>query len=92
MRKFIITANGVLKYGDVNMHKDLLGEGESCIGGGLYEFDYIGCRLSLYGKSYDYGRPKWNWVDTLYVPEAFRDLTITYDDLPLPSHIKLHYM
>lgn len=91
MRKFIITSDGHLRYGDVNMHRDLLQPGDECIGGGTYEFDYINGRLCLSGKSYDYGRPKWDWIDTIIVPEVFRGLDITYDGIPLQHHITVRY-
>ena len=35
-QKFIITAAGYLRLGEVNMHKDLLQAGDVCLGGGLY--------------------------------------------------------
>ncbi len=85
MQKFVITSDNRLKYGDVNMHYQLLDAGESCIGGGMYEFDRLRNAMMLYGKSYDFGRPKWSWVDTLYVPESLRGLELYYEDLPV-SH------
>lgn len=47
MRKFIITGDGELRLGDVNMHKDLLRPGDTCVGGGYYELDYVNGRLLL---------------------------------------------
>ena len=65
--KFIITLDGVLRLGMVNLHKDLLQPGDQCIGGGYYRFDYIANRLLLDRASYDYGTPKWHLLDTLKV-------------------------
>ncbi len=79
--KFILTNTGYLRMGMVDMHKDLLLQGEYCYGGGYYEFDFIGNRLLLSGKSYDFGEPKWNWLDSLKVPLSYRGLAIVYCDV-----------
>lgn len=76
--KFIITDTGWLRLGMVNMHKDLLEPGEECLGGGYYEFDYLSSRLLLSGRSYDFGRPQWRWLDNLRVPKAYSGLRILY--------------
>lgn len=76
--KFIITTTDRLRLGMVRMHRDLLLPGEDCIGGGYYEFDYVGARLLLSGRSYDFGRPRWSWLDRLVVPRAFSGLRIVY--------------
>lgn len=60
--KFILTLDGHLRIGSVKMHKDLLQPGDTCIGGGFWEVDYLSRRLKLSGKSYDYGKPKWTFV------------------------------
>lgn len=91
MQKFIVTSDGRLKFGDVNMHKQLLAPGESCIGGGVYEFDYIGRRMLLSGKSYDFGRVQWGLVDTLLLPEILRGLDILYEDIPLAEFATVAY-
>ena len=79
--KFIITTGGYLRLGMVTLHRDLLMAHEDCLGGGFYEFDYVGNRLILSGKSFDYGPPRWGKIDTLYVPENFRGVPIIYGDL-----------
>lgn len=79
--KFIITSSGHLRLGMVTLHRDLLMPHEQCIGGGFYEFDYVGNRLLLSGKSFDYGTPRWNKVDVLMVPENLRGAAIVYRDL-----------
>ena len=39
-QKFVITQDGVLKFGKVYQHSDLLGWGEECpYGGGLWKID-----------------------------------------------------
>ncbi len=80
--KFILTNTGHLRLGMVEMHMDLLLPGEDCLGGGYYEFDYVGNRLILSGKSYDFGKPRWEKIDILKVPAAYRGLRIIY----VPDH------
>lgn len=89
MQKFIITSDGAFRFGDVSYHKDLLRPGEYCIGGGWYEFDYVGSAMRLYGKSYDFGRPKWADIDELRLPSSIAGLNITYEDLPLSDFVKI---
>lgn len=97
--KFILTDSGEFRMGIVDMHRDLLHEGEDCYGGGFYEFDYTRGRLLLSGRSYDYGRPLWNLFDEIQLPEAYSGLTIIYspdacydDEPPLSDYIKLKYI
>ena len=78
--KFIITSGGHLRLGMVTLHRDLLMGHEQCLGGGFYEFDYVGNRLVLSGKSFDYGPPRWSKVDVLLVPESLRGAAIVYRD------------
>lgn len=92
MQKFIITSDGALKYGNVRMHKDLLSAGETCIGGGFYDFDFISNRLLLSGRSYDFGRPAWNRVSILKVPAAFKGLGILYENEDLRHFLKIEYI
>ena len=40
--KFIITMDGVLRMGMVDQHMHLLKQGDQCIGGGYYTFDFVG--------------------------------------------------
>lgn len=76
----------------MNMHKDLLEKGEECIGGGMYEFDYTRGRMLLYGKSYDYGRPAWHYIDVLEMPSALEGLEITYEDVSLADFVKIRFI
>lgn len=94
--KFIITADGFLRLGMVNMHKDLLLPGDECIGGGYYQFDYVSNRLILDRKSYDYGKPKWHWLDVLKVPSVYRGLQIVYiyddgEEFDISHELKIEY-
>lgn len=78
--KFIITSGGYLRLGMVTLHRDLLMAHEECLGGGFYEYDYVGNQLLLSGKSFDYGPPRWGKIDVLLVPESLRDVPIIYRD------------
>ena len=75
-----LTLDGHLRTGSVQMHKDLLLPNDTCIGGGFWEIDPISMKLLLSGTSYDYGKPKWNFVtDKLYVPKDYEGLRIEYN-------------
>lgn len=91
MQKFIVTGEGKLKFGNVTMHKDLLCWGETCIGGGVYEFDYVGNRMLLSGKSYDFGRVKWSMVDELKLPSGLRGLSIYYEGIPIEEFAQVSW-
>ncbi|MCF0218648.1 MAG: hypothetical protein HUK14_02595 [Muribaculaceae bacterium] len=92
MQKFIVTAEGRFKFGNVALHRNLLSPGESCIGGGVYEFQPSANRMLLEGKSYDFGRVKWSWIDTLLVPSSLKGMEILYEDLPLTDFVNLKYI
>lgn len=102
-QKFIITQAGYFRLGDVSMHKDLLLSGDECIGGGLYQFDYVNACLLLDGRSYDFGAPRWHFLEedgiSLKVPAAYRGLRIKYrynnhydEDYILAEHLKIEYV
>lgn len=62
-KKFIITEEGILKFGVVHMHRDLLSFGETCeYGGGLWQIDNQRNAIVLYGSSYDFGSPDFTSV------------------------------
>lgn len=82
-KKFIITRAGYLRLGSVNMHRDLLLPGDKCLGGGMWDIDYVDNCLALSGRSYDFGAPRWDEITTLYVPSAYRSMGITYDGKPI---------
>lgn len=57
-QKFIINHDGVLKFGRVYRHKDLLEYDEDCLyGGGFWTIDNERGAILLYGRSFDYGAP-----------------------------------
>lgn len=57
-RKFIITNNGVLKFGLVSRHLDLLEYGQNdCHGGGLWDINPDNGCIMLFGRSFDFGEP-----------------------------------
>ena len=96
--KFIITLDGHLRLGMVEMHKDLLLPGDQCIGGGYYRFDYVTNRIVLSRSSYDFGVPKWHVLDELQVPAVYRGLRLIYqyddgehDDIDLSDTLKISY-
>lgn len=91
MQKFIITAEGRFKYGDVRLHKHLLAPRDICLGGGFYEFDRLSARMVLTGASYDYGRPQWHYLTQLILPAELRGLTLTYEGRDLRDLLELTY-
>ena len=57
-QKFIINQDGVLKFGHVYLHRDLLLRDEQCpYGGGLWKIDEGRGVILLYGRSFDFGAP-----------------------------------
>lgn len=60
-QKFIITQEGVLRFGNVYQHRDLLRWGEECpYGGGLWKIDEGRGAVLLYGRSFAFGAPEFN--------------------------------
>ena len=65
-RKFIITDDGVLRFGIVYQHRELLKWGERCpYGGGLWEIDAQRGAVLLYGRSFAFGLPDFNNVSSV---------------------------
>ena len=61
-QKFIITDDGVLKFGNVYLHRELLEVGEECVyGGGLWKVDESRNAILLYVRRIEWsgvgGRP-----------------------------------
>ncbi len=51
-QKFIITDDGVLKFGHVYLHRDMLPIGDDdCHGGGLWKIDHTRNAILLFGHS-----------------------------------------
>lgn len=62
-QKFIINQDGVLKFGRVYLHRELLGKGERCVyGGGLWKIDNSRGAIVLYGRSFDFGPPDFDFL------------------------------
>ena len=62
-QKFIINRDGVLKFGHVYLHRDMLSPGEQCTyGGGLWKIDEGRGAIVLYGRSFDFGPPDLDFV------------------------------
>ena len=96
--KFIITMDGYLRLGMVNLHKDLLKSGDQCIGGGYYTFDYVSNRIILERSSYDFGEPKWHLLERLKVPSVYKGLRLVYvydddfhDDFNVSEELIIEY-
>lgn len=65
-QKFIINQEGVLKFGHVYLHRDLLKVGEQCLyGGGLWKADESRRAILLYGRSFDFGLPDFDHVNRI---------------------------
>ena len=97
--KFIITKEGYFRLGMVNLHKHLIEQGDHCLGGGFYQFDYASSRILLEGESYDYGPPLWDMIDVLKVPSVYRGMQIVYqyryesqDDLVVTDEKEIVYI
>lgn len=62
-QKFIINQDGVLKFGHVYLHRDILSPDERCVyGGGLWKIDESRGAIILYGRSFDFGIPDFDYV------------------------------
>ena len=62
-QKFIINRDGVLKFGRVYLHRDMLSSDEQCTyGGGLWKIDEGRGAIVLYGRSFDFGPPDFDFV------------------------------
>ena len=61
--KFIITHDGVLRFGRVFLHRDLLTPHDLCpYGGGLWKTDESLDAILLYGRSFDFGPPEFDRI------------------------------
>ncbi len=62
-QKFIINQDGVLRFGHVYLHRDMLASDERCVyGGGLWKIDEGRGAILLYGRSFDFGPPDFDYV------------------------------
>lgn len=76
--KFIISQNGRLRFGAVGRHKDLLLQNENnCHGGGHYLYEKE--QISLFGYSYDFGEPQFEFlIDIENIDMDFRKTIVYY--------------
>lgn len=68
--KFIITMDGYFRLGLVNLHKDLLKPGDSCLGGGYYHFDItirLAVRPSRLSSPQTHDRPYNGWCRNVFL-------------------------
>ena len=62
-QKFIINQDGVLKFGHVYQHRNLLYLSESCpYGGGVWKLDEGRRCILLYGRSFEFGPPSFERI------------------------------
>lgn len=64
-QKFVIDSDGVLRFGTVFLHRDLLGGDDFAFGGGLWQIDHADGSLILFGRSFDFGRPDFSRVERI---------------------------
>lgn len=65
-QKFIINQHGQLRFGNVFLHRDLLRKDERCTyGGGLWKVDESRGAIMLYGRSFDFGTPDFDFVKSV---------------------------
>lgn len=91
-QKFIITDDGVLKFGNVYHHRNLLRWDEECrYGGGLWRIDETRGIVILYGRSFEFGAPSfecvryinWDGIDGVERP-VFYQPHWPYDETLIP--------
>ena len=62
-QKFVITGEGVLKFGNVYHHRNLLAYDENCsYGGGLWRIDESRKMVLLFGRSFEFGTPDFSFL------------------------------
>lgn len=69
LRKFIITVDGDLIYGGFcdkpYLHKDLIPEGNTCLGGGFMIVNNKLKQIRFFGESMDFGKPQFDkWTQS----------------------------
>lgn len=80
-KKFVINDSGVLKFGIVSRHMDLLEPGQSdCFGGGLWEIDKTNHSIMLFSRSFDFGAPDFSKLKR-----------IDWDTLDGQEHLLIYY-
>lgn len=68
MNKYVIvkdkTNKLTMRYANTDYHKGMVCNGETCIGGGMFTFDDDNNEMKLWGKSDDFGAPKFDEIKT----------------------------
>lgn len=94
-KKFIITDDGTLRFGEVYHHRNLLRGGECCLcGGGLWRIDDERGIVVLYGRSFEFGPPSfsaplfadWDSIDGVERP-LFYQPHWPYDETLIPVNV-----
>ena len=82
MNKFILAKNSegriVLRYANVDFHNRMVYTSDKAIyGGGMFDFSQDGMTMVLYGRSTDYGDPRFDEIkDKIHIDEDLADCTI----------------
>lgn len=77
--KFIIQQDGTLVFGNVYLHRELLGRDDyTCHGGGLWEIDSERGCVILYGRSFDFGPPDFSQLRRIN-----RHSLLEHNDFPI---------
>lgn len=90
MNKYVIVKNTktnklTMRYANTDYHKGLVGWNETCIGGGMFTFDDDENEMKLWGKSDDFGAPKFNGIkEKIHADEDLQGMTIILGNI-VPS-------
>lgn len=80
--KFVIVTKdhyiGELRFGLVDLHKDLKMKNESVYGGGKFKADDKKKTLELYDRSFDFGLPIFDGWEKLKISSDWKGFKITY--------------
>lgn len=87
MNKFILAKNSVgrtvLRYANVDFHKMMVNTNDKAVyGGGMFDFSEDGMTMFLYGRSSDYGDPRFDEIkDKIHIDEDLAGCTIKFVDV-----------
>ena len=67
MNKYIIVKDSdgkfVMRYANTDYHHRLVGKKDSVFGGGMFDLNAETSVMTLYGKSDDFGEPRWRDIE-----------------------------
>lgn len=66
MNKYILVKNHkdyIMKFANTDFHRDMVGNNDIVFGGGMFTLDYEKEEMLLWGKSSDYGAPRFNEIE-----------------------------